>query len=119
MNIPALKDRMGQICGIIIFFIILYGTDIVSGENDENAKAAVNMAGIAYQGVGFVLIMWASSTKIHLKASAISEYEGEKSRIISAITHPKTWETGMTMILLGLFFQFIGLDFSRFNGILD
>lgn len=118
MNVSALKDREGQIGGIIIFIIILYGADIVSGENDENAKSAANMAGIAYQAVGFVLILWASSTKLHLKSTAIAEYEGEKSRIISAITHPKTWETGMMMILLGLFFQFIGLDFSRFDGII-
>lgn len=46
MNIPVLKDRVGQICGIIIFVIILYLTDIVSGKNDENAKAAVNMAAL-------------------------------------------------------------------------
>lgn len=111
------KDRAAQIFVIILAGLILYGIDAASDRSIEATKLSQNAAGIAYEAIGFLLILWASKTKIHLKANTIAEYEGDKSRIVSAITHPKSWETGIILILMGLFFQFIGLDWSSLEGI--
>ncbi len=111
------KDRAAQISVLILAGLILFGIDAAADRSIEAAKLSENAAGIAYQAIGFLLVLWATKTKIRLKANTIAQYEGDKSRVISAITHPKSWETGIMLILMGLFFQFIGLDWSPLEGI--
>jgi len=117
MKFSKYKDRAAQIFVIVIAFLIFYGIETFTEEFDKGEKFTVNAVGITYQVIGFLLIMWASSTKIHLKSGSVIKYEGDKTRIISAIVHPLTWQLGMTMILLGLMLQFLGLDFSDLNSL--
>ncbi|MGH7884476.1 MAG: hypothetical protein ACRENO_02130 [Thermodesulfobacteriota bacterium] len=72
------KDRAAQIFIIILSGLILYGVDVAGEKSVAASKFAQNAAGIAYEAIGFLLILWASKTKVHLKASAITEYVGDK-----------------------------------------
>ena len=107
------KDSAVKIGAIIFAGLLIYGIDEFSDANNKGIKFTKSAIGIGLQAIGFLLILWSSKTKVHLKADSISKYEGKKARILSAITYPKTYEIGLSFVFIGLLFEFISLDWSN------
>ena len=83
MRKQNLKDNSAQIIVIIIAGAIMYGVNQFTA-NDSFYR---NATGISFELVGFLVMLWSSWQ--------------------SKVKHPKTFQTGIALVSLGLFFQLL------------
>lgn len=105
---------LGKMMNPILILIagVLIAYNIHFHQNDANFNA--NYLGISMEIMGFVFMIKSTSKKITLDKNAIksTELKPNEDIIIYPVTSIKNWNAGITLVLLGLGLQLLGIGWN-------
>jgi len=109
------KDEIGFAIGIMLMFVVT-GFIVINAETlGQNENFMRLTSGIAFQVLGFVFMLIASSGKI--KLHHYSKNPSDEPPEIQVIKHHRLWGLGIMYIIVGLLLQLWGLGWEEKTGI--